>query len=115
MGESSLGKSALRKNKPTNARLYVTEPTKSQPREYHSNSLSTSPRPAKAAAKESGMSKVRIDFDLHELQCPHCEQQTKHPWPGRTILFSTAKCEHCSEEFLIVQNKPWQGYSRAAG
>lgn len=61
------------------------------------------------------MSKVRVDFDIHRLKCPHCAKQTRHPWPGRTILFSTAKCEHCGEEFLIVKNKPWQGYRRTNG
>jgi hypothetical protein len=52
---------------------------------------------------------LRLDFDLHELECPLCQKRTRHAWPGATILFSTAKCEHCAEEFLIVQNKPWLG------
>jgi len=55
------------------------------------------------------MSSLPLDFDLHELACPRCAKQTRHAWPGSTILFSTAKCEHCGEEFLIVQNKPWLG------
>jgi len=59
--------------------------------------------------------KVRLDFDPHELDCPHCEKQTRHSWPGDTILFSTAKCEHCGLEFLVVQNKPWIGDRRKTG
>lgn len=55
------------------------------------------------------MSSLALDFDLHELECPHCEKRTRHLWPGLTILLSTAKCEHCGEKFLIVLNKPWLG------
>jgi hypothetical protein len=45
-------------------------------------------------------------FDRHEFRCPHCEKQTLYLWPGSTILFTTATCQHCSQEFLIVQNEP---------
>ena len=62
--------------------------------------------------QECDVRNVRLDFDLHELECPHCEQQTRYSWPGVTILFSTARCEHCGMDFLIVQNKPWLGDRR---
>jgi hypothetical protein len=45
-------------------------------------------------------------FDKHELECPHCQKRTPLLWPGSTILFATAKCEHCSKEFVVVENKP---------
>jgi transcription elongation factor Elf1 len=45
-------------------------------------------------------------FEKHEFLCPHCQHQTPHFWPGSTVLFATAKCEHCSQEFLIVENTP---------
>lgn len=47
-----------------------------------------------------------LGFDRHEFQCPHCQNQTPHFWPGKTVLFATAKCEHCYQEFLIVENIP---------
>jgi len=53
------------------------------------------------------MEEIRLDFALHTLVCPHCQQQTHHAWPGATILFAPARCEQCAREFLIVQNKPW--------
>ncbi len=53
------------------------------------------------------MSDLRIDFALHQLDCPGCQKQTRHSWPGTTILFSTVSCEHCGLQFLIVQNRPW--------
>lgn len=53
------------------------------------------------------MSDLRLALSLHQIDCPHCQKQTRHSWPGSTILFSTTKCEHCGTDFLIVQNKPW--------
>jgi|HubBroStandDraft_4_1064222.scaffolds.fasta_scaffold54362_3 transcription elongation factor Elf1 len=61
------------------------------------------------------MSDIRLDFAVHEFACPHCEKQTQYSWPGSTILFSTAKCQHCGMEFLVVQNKPWLSDNRANG
>jgi transcription elongation factor Elf1 len=61
------------------------------------------------------MSDIRLDLAVHEFACPHCEKWTQHSWPGSTILFSTAKCQHCGMEFLVVQNKPWLGDDRANG
>jgi hypothetical protein len=55
------------------------------------------------------MSDIRLDLAVHQLACPHCEEQTQHTWPGTTILFSTVECQHCRLEFLVVQNKPWIG------
>jgi hypothetical protein len=45
-------------------------------------------------------------FDRHELECPHCQKRTPLLWPGNTILFATTKCEHCSKDFVVVENKP---------
>jgi hypothetical protein len=55
------------------------------------------------------MSDIRLDLAVHDLACPHCEKLTQHSWPGSKILFSSAKCQHCGMDFLIVQNKPWLG------
>jgi transposase-like protein len=49
---------------------------------------------------------IDLDLDRHEIKCPHCQRQTVHYWPGKTILFATVKCMHCGKEFLIVLNEP---------
>jgi DNA-directed RNA polymerase subunit RPC12/RpoP len=49
---------------------------------------------------------IDLDFNRHEIECPHCQQQTVHHWPGNMILFATAKCTHCGREFLIAMNEP---------
>lgn len=61
------------------------------------------------------MSSFSLDFDVHELECPHCKKRTRHAWPGSTIPLSSAKCEHCREQFLIVQSKPWLGDNGSNG
>ena len=52
------------------------------------------------------MAESNLDFDKHEIICPHCQKETVHFWPGRVILFGKAKCMYCEEEFIIVQNEP---------
>jgi DNA-directed RNA polymerase subunit RPC12/RpoP len=61
------------------------------------------------------MSSLSLDFDLHELECPHCQKRTQHAWPGSTIPLSTAKCKHCGAEFLVFQSKPWVSSSGSNG
>lgn len=45
-------------------------------------------------------------FERHEFQCPHCQKQTLYYLPGSTVLLSSATCQHCDREFLIVENRP---------
>jgi DNA-directed RNA polymerase subunit RPC12/RpoP len=61
------------------------------------------------------MHDLRLDLALHELECPHCQGRTQHSSPGTSILFGAAKCEHCGRQFLIVQNKSWQGDNGSNG
>jgi transposase-like protein len=49
---------------------------------------------------------IEIGPNKHLIQCPHCQKQTVHQWPGETILFSTAKCMHCGRGFVIALNQP---------
>jgi transposase-like protein len=49
---------------------------------------------------------IDLAFDQHLITCPHCHQQTVHPWSGTIILFSPAKCSHCGQEFVIALNQP---------
>jgi|HubBroStandDraft_4_1064222.scaffolds.fasta_scaffold109945_2 hypothetical protein len=53
------------------------------------------------------MADVRLDFVEHELVCPLCQKRTRHASAGATIPLASARCEHCGNEFLIVQSKPW--------
>ena len=52
------------------------------------------------------MSNIDLAFDTHRLKCPHCMEEIVHSWPGCTIPFSSAKCDHCGRAFLIVLNEP---------
>src|ERR1700690_3490324 len=61
---------------------------------------------SKSRVPKSRVPKMTPGFDKHELECPHCQKRTPLLWPGSTILFATAKCEHCSKEFVVVENKP---------
>lgn len=61
------------------------------------------------------MADFRVRSTLHELECPHCQERTQHASPGATIPFAKAKCQHCGQEFLIVQSKPWLGDNGANG
>ena len=54
----------------------------------------------------NALNTFRPGFDKHEFQCPHCRAQTLYFLPGSMVLFSTATCQHCNREFLIVQNRP---------
>jgi len=49
---------------------------------------------------------IALDFDKHEMQCPHCKSQTVHASPGKIILFATVKCTCCGQDFLIAMDKP---------
>jgi hypothetical protein len=53
------------------------------------------------------MPTINLIFDTHSIQCPHCQQETEHHWPGSTILFATAECGHCYQPFLVVLNQSW--------
>jgi DNA-directed RNA polymerase subunit RPC12/RpoP len=54
----------------------------------------------------NSMAEIPLDFERRDFACPHCHKETAHDWPGATILFATAKCQHCGKRFLIVQDKP---------
>jgi transcription elongation factor Elf1 len=49
---------------------------------------------------------IEVALQTHQIKCPNCDQQTVHNWPGDTILFATATCIHCGEQFLIAFNQP---------
>ena len=49
---------------------------------------------------------IELGLDRHQIECPHCQEQTIHNWPGTTILFAMAKCTQCGKRFLIALNKP---------
>ena len=49
---------------------------------------------------------IALDFEKHELQCPHCKKPTVHDSPGKIILPATARCAHCGQDFLIALDKP---------
>ncbi len=51
------------------------------------------------------MSEIEAEFDRHKVECPHCQREIEHFWPGKIILFAGAKCSQCGQEFLIVQNE----------
>jgi transposase-like protein len=52
---------------------------------------------------------IGLGLNQHLLECPHCKKQTVHKWPGSMILFASAKCIHCGQDFLIALNKPKTG------
>jgi DNA-directed RNA polymerase subunit RPC12/RpoP len=52
---------------------------------------------------------IPLALSRNEIKCPHCHEQTIHNWPGTTILFATAKCMHCGNQFLIALNEPKSG------
>jgi|GEM_PF-3221121 transposase-like protein len=49
---------------------------------------------------------IDLGFHRHEIECPHCQKQTVRNWPGKMILFASAKCPPCGWKFLILLNKP---------
>jgi len=51
---------------------------------------------------------IALDLDRHEMQCPHCQEQTVHHSPGKMILFATVNCEHCGRTFPVAMGKPHQ-------
>jgi hypothetical protein len=51
---------------------------------------------------------IALDFEHHELQCPHCQKQTVHHSPGKMILFATVKCECCGHNFAVAMGKPYR-------
>jgi hypothetical protein len=61
------------------------------------------------------MPDLHLDFALHQFECPHCKERTRHSSPGGKILFGKAKCEYCGREFLIVQNQTWPGDDGSSG
>ncbi len=36
----------------------------------------------------------------------HCQKRTPFSWPGSTILDVTTMCQHCSKDFVVVDNEP---------
>jgi DNA-directed RNA polymerase subunit RPC12/RpoP len=52
------------------------------------------------------MSEIELDFEKHEIECPHCRETIVRLWPGSLILYSETSCTQCGREFLIVQNEP---------
>ena len=61
------------------------------------------------------MPDLSLDFALHQFECPHCQERTRHASAGGKILFGKAQCERCGREFLIVQNQSWPGDNGASG
>jgi|HubBroStandDraft_4_1064222.scaffolds.fasta_scaffold02844_7 transposase-like protein len=49
---------------------------------------------------------IALAFDRHAIQCPHCHEETIHPWTGKMILFANCKCTHCGRDFVIALNQP---------
>jgi transposase-like protein len=49
---------------------------------------------------------IELRLNRHLIECPHCQEQTVHNWPGTVILFSPAKCTHCGKRFVIALNQP---------
>jgi len=51
---------------------------------------------------------MRCRYRSTELlwQCPHCHEETIHPWTGKMILFANCKCTHCGRDFVIALNQP---------
>ncbi len=48
---------------------------------------------------------IELVFDRHVIQCPHCQKETVHPWPGSMILFAGFRCNHCGRDFVIALNQ----------
>jgi transposase-like protein len=48
---------------------------------------------------------IALNLDKHQMQCPHCKNQTVHHSPGEMILFATVKCVHCGGGFLVAMDK----------
>lgn len=53
------------------------------------------------------MADLRLSSFVHEFDCTHCGQRTRHTSPGSTILYANIRCEHCGLDLVIVQNKLW--------
>lgn len=51
------------------------------------------------------MSEIDLNLNRHQVECPHCQQETVHFSPVEMILFARAKCSHCGQEFLIVHDE----------
>ena len=52
------------------------------------------------------MNNIGLGLDRHEFECPNCHKMTEHSWAGAVVLYSSARCQHCGETFLIVENQP---------
>jgi transposase-like protein len=54
----------------------------------------------------SDLDVIELVFDRHVIQCPHCHEETVHPWRGKIILFADFKCNRCGKDFVIALNQP---------
>jgi hypothetical protein len=83
----------------TTVRIGARRPPKSTRARCNGGYVRTEIRP--------GQQLLDLALDRHNIQCPHCHEQTEHLWPGSVILLAELNCAHCGRQFLVAQNEPW--------